>query len=113
MLFDNILQPLNLVTAGLQKHAGRNYQTNKFDASIIGINSYQVLTSLSLIGKFTHVAFVIYCPRADPGFPIGGVPTLIGGGANLRHRHFSVKTYVKTKEFGPVGGGGGAGNFCM
>ena len=34
-----------------------------------------------------------------------GAPTLIGGGANLRHRCFSVKTYVKTKEFGPVGGG--------
>ena len=26
------------------------------------------------------------------------------GGANLQHRRFSVKTYVKTKEFGPVGG---------
>ena len=40
-------------------------------------------------------------------FPLGGgAPTLVGGGANLRHRHFSVKTYVKTKEFGPVGGGG-------
>ena len=35
---------------------------------------------------------------ADPGFPVGG-------GANLRHRRFSVKTYVKMKEFGPVGGG--------
>ena len=35
----------------------------------------------------------------------GGAPTLIGWGANLRHRCFSVKTYVKTKEFGPVGGG--------
>ena len=45
-------------------------------------------------------------PGADPGFPVGGAPTLVGGGANLRHRHFSVKTYVKTKEFGPVGGGG-------
>ena len=44
-------------------------------------------------------------PGADPGFPIGGAPTLVGGGANLRHRCFSVKTYVKTKEFGPVGGG--------
>ena len=43
---------------------------------------------------------------ADPGFPVGGgAPTLVGGGANPRHRHFSVKTYVKTKEFGPVGGG--------
>ena len=38
-------------------------------------------------------------------FPLGGAPTLVGGGANLQHRHFSVKTYVKTKEFGPVGGG--------
>ena len=36
---------------------------------------------------------------------MGGVPTLIGGGANLRHRCFLVKTYVKMKEFGPVGGG--------
>ena len=47
---------------------------------------------------------------ADPGFPVedGGAPTLIGGGTNLRHGHFSVKTYVKTKEFGPVGGGGRA-----
>ena len=43
---------------------------------------------------------------ADPGFPVGGAPTLIGVGANLQHRCFSVKTYVKTKEFGPVGGGG-------
>ena len=41
----------------------------------------------------------------DPGFPVGGPPTLIGGGTNLRRRHFSVKTYVKMKEFGPVGGG--------
>ena len=48
---------------------------------------------------------------ADPGFPVGGMPTLIGGGANLRHRHFSVKTYVKTKEFGPVGGGGAPETF--
>ena len=45
---------------------------------------------------------------ADPGFPVGGAPTLVGGGANFRHRHFSVKTYVKMKEFAPVGGGGGA-----
>ena len=33
-----------------------------------------------------------------------GVPTLIGGGANLQHRCFLVKTYIKMKEFGPVGG---------
>ena len=48
---------------------------------------------------------------ADPGFPVGGggggggAPTLVGGGTNLQHRCFLVKTYVKTKEFGPVGGG--------
>ena len=34
-----------------------------------------------------------------------GAPTLVGGGANLRHMCFSVKTYVKMKKFGPVGGG--------
>ena len=45
-------------------------------------------------------------PGADPGFSIGGAPTLIGGSDNLRHRHFLVKSYVKTKEFGLVGGGG-------
>ena len=45
-------------------------------------------------------------------FPLGA-PTLVGGGANPQHRHFLGKTYVKTKEFGPVGGGGHAGNFCM
>ena len=41
---------------------------------------------------------------ADPGFPVGGAPTHWGG-ANLRRVHFSVKTYVKTKEIDPVGGG--------
>ena len=33
------------------------------------------------------------------------------GDASLRHRCFSVKTYVKTKEFGPVGGGGAPETF--
>ena len=42
--------------------------------------------------------------------PLGGgggwrQPSLEGG-ANPQHRHFLVKTYVKMKEFGPVGGGG-------
>ena len=27
-----------------------------------------------------------------------------GGGVHLRHGHFSVKMYVKTKELGPIGG---------
>ena len=35
----------------------------------------------------------------DPGFPSVG-----GGGANLRHIHFSAKTYAKTKEMDFVGG---------
>ena len=52
-----------------------------------------------------QTSLILYLAGADPGFPVGG-------GTNLRHRCFSVKTYVKTKEFGPVGGGG-AGNFCM
>ena len=41
---------------------------------------------------------------ADPGFPVGGVPTHWGG-TNLQRIHFLVKTYAKTKEIDPVGGG--------
>ena len=52
--------------------------------------------------------YFIFIAGADLGFPVEGAPTIIGGGTNLRHRCFSVKTYVKMKEFGPVGGGGGA-----
>ena len=40
---------------------------------------------------------------ADPGFPIGGCRP-VGGAANLRRVHCSVKTYAKTKEIDPVGG---------
>ena len=40
---------------------------------------------------------------ADPGFPVGGHAP-IRGGVDLRHGHFSVKMYVKTKELGPIGG---------
>ena len=43
---------------------------------------------------------------ADPGFPVGGAPTRWGG-TNLRHVHFSAKTFAKMKEIDPVGGGGG------
>ena len=44
---------------------------------------------------------------ADPGFPIGGggADPLGGGGANLQHVYFLAKTYAKTKEIDPVGGG--------
>ena len=41
-------------------------------------------------------------PVADPGFPVGGCTRW--GGVDLRHGHFSVKMYAKTKELGPMGG---------
>ena len=41
---------------------------------------------------------------ADPGYPIGGAPTHLGG-ANLLWVHFLAKMYVKMKEIGSVGGG--------
>ena len=41
---------------------------------------------------------------ADPGFPVGGGANPLGG-ANLQSVHFSAKTYAKTKEMDPVGGG--------
>ena len=44
---------------------------------------------------------------ADPGFPIGGMPILIEGGANLRYMCFSVKT-CKNKRIWSCWGGGGA-----
>ena len=44
---------------------------------------------------------------ADPGFPVGGAPSRWRG-ADLRRGCFSAKTYVKTKELDPVGGGGHA-----
>ena len=41
---------------------------------------------------------------ADPGFPVWGGCQPVGG-TNIRCVHFSVKTYAKTKEIDPVGGG--------
>ena len=38
-------------------------------------------------------------------FPLGGRQPSLEGAPTSNTRHFSVKTYVKTKEFGPVGGG--------
>ena len=46
---------------------------------------------------------------ANPGFPIGGAADPFGGGTDLRCGHFSAETYAKTKELGPVGGGGATG----
>ena len=40
---------------------------------------------------------------ADPGFPIGGVPTS-GGGHQLSSSYIPKNLYVKMKESGPVGG---------
>ena len=48
--------------------------------------------------------YVLHLAVADPGFPVGGDADPLGGGANLRHIHFSAKTYAKTKEIDPVGG---------
>ena len=53
-----------------------------------------------------YITKILYTSVADPGFPIGGVPTNWGG-ADLWHVHFLVKMYAKTKEMDPVGGGGG------
>ena len=43
----------------------------------------------------------------DPGIPVGGGGGGGGadpfGGTNLRRTHFSVITYAKMKELGPVG----------
>ena len=36
-------------------------------------------------------------PVADPGFPVRGANP-IGEGANIQHRHFSVKTCAKIKK---------------
>ena len=42
---------------------------------------------------------------ADPGFPVGGGADPLGGGCQPLTRTLSAKTYVKTKEIDPVGGG--------
>ena len=47
----------------------------------------------------THLNIDMYGSGADPGFPVGGAWTLLGGGVELQHGHFSVTM----KELGPVG----------
>ena len=42
--------------------------------------------------------FILHDQWRIQDFPLGGV-------ANFRHRHFSVKKYAKTKELDPDGGG--------
>ena len=41
----------------------------------------------------------------DQGFPVGGSPTPLEGGADVRHGHFSAKRYATTQELSPIGGG--------
>ena len=84
----------------------RSMQNNVTISGLAGDSKEEICRDTVL--KFLQDVMNIPIPGADPGFPVGGAPTLVGGGANPRHRHFSVKTYVKRKEFGPVGGGGGA-----
>ena len=43
---------------------------------------------------------------ADPGFPVGGGVDLVGGAVDPRGGYVSKILHVKTKESGPVGGGG-------
>ena len=54
------------------------------------------------IRKSNFTAKSRYLSVVDPGFPIGRRGPIVG--LDLRHRHFSVKMYAKTKELGPVGG---------
>ena len=41
---------------------------------------------------------------ADPEFPVGGGVDLVGGGVDSRGGYVLKILYVKTKEFGPLGG---------
>ena len=62
----------------------------------------------SCLLRFRNISTICYHDyRGGSRISHWGAPTLVGGGTNLRHRRFSVKTYVKMKEFGPVGGGDG------
>ena len=51
--------------------------------------------------------FIMYQtkPVADPGFPVGGRGPR-SGGVDSRGSYVSKILYVKTKESGPLGGGG-------
>ena len=50
------------------------------------------------------IPFMVLSPVADPGFPIWWGDAEPSGGADLRRRHFSAKTYGKMKELDPIGG---------
>ena len=42
---------------------------------------------------------------ADPGFPVGGVDLVGGGGVDSQGGYISNNLYVKMKRSGPLGGG--------
>ena len=68
----------------------------------------QIIPTDRLTNVHSTVFFIIHLDAfsvADPGFPVRGVLSHCVGGANLQHRHFLVKMYVKMKELDPVGGG--------
>ena len=50
--------------------------------------------------------FSMHMAGPDPGFSVGGGMDPFWGGFGLQRGYFSVKMYAKTKELGPVGGGG-------
>ena len=54
-----------------------------------------------------------YVSGPNPGFSVGGGVNPFSGGFGLQRGHFSVKMYAKTKELGPVGGGGGHAPACL
>ena len=59
--------------------------------------------------KKTDTKYYKYYQWRIQDFPLGGGAPSHWGGADLQRGCFSVKTYVKTKELDPVGGGGRAG----
>ena len=65
---------------------------------------------MHLILEYTAKVFLSNEPKieqisvVDPGFTVGGAPTRWGA-TDLQCVHFLAKTYAKTKEIDPVGGG--------
>ena len=68
---------------------------------LVGIVEKDVL-SCAMVTVIAY--FRIKTAVEDPGFPVGG--TNLVGGANSRHGRVLSFFYVKTKELGPLPGGG-------
>ena len=62
-----------------------------------------VVEDLPTVYQCDPFRIYILTPVADPGFPVGGRGP-VRGGMDLRCGCFLAKMYVKTKEFGPIGG---------